>query len=572
MEPADAPRNLKIVRAFFWLVTICAGFLQTWAARFSVSPDGNSYLDIASAYLRGDFKNAVNAYWSPFFSWLLALCLAVFRPGPDWESTLLHLLNFVALLLSLLSFEFFFRAFLKAKKQLAGTGVQTEDLPEFAWWALGYGLFLSTSLYILTVTLTTPDICVAVATYLVAGLILRIFVNDGGWRLFAVLGFVLGCAYLAKTFYFLMSFVFLSAAWVATENPRKTIKQATIALAMFVLVAGPWVMVLSRAKNRITFGDVGKLALTITIDQLQQPFVWQGEKETGIPQHPVRQLLTKPRLYEFGTPVGGSYPPAFDPSYWMEGARPRFRLGGLLRVLRQSAGTMFQFLAGQIEYAVGLLFLFFLVRREFSWVVLFREQWFLWMPPLLACLAYALVLVEGRYVAPFILLLWIAAFSCLLSSPSQLSSRAKLALVLALLSATGLRLAKSATSDVFAVQAGQTHTDFEVAQALHNLGLQRGEKVAGLSRVAEAYWAHLAGVEIVSEIPLGDDGIFWAASSQEKRKVFEVFAATGAAVVVTKDPPVGAIKEGWIPLGNTAFYAYPLRPNLIDLNSGSSAK
>jgi 4-amino-4-deoxy-L-arabinose transferase-like glycosyltransferase len=561
IEPVDPRRNLRNIRGIFWLATILASFLQTWAARFSMSPDGNCYLDIASAYLRADWKNAVNAYWSPLFSWLLALCLAVFRPGPYWESTLMHLLNFVALLISLLTFEFFFSAFLKARKQFGWTGADTEELPELAWWALGYGLFLSTSLYILTASLTMPDIWVAVATYLVAGLILRICMNGGGWHLFAVLGFTLGCAYLTKTFYFLMSFVFLFAAWGATKNPRQTIKQATFALAMFILVAGPWVMVLSRSKHRFTFGDVGKLATTIYVDQLQQSFVWQGENGTGIPQHPVRQLLTKPRLYEFGTPVGGSYPPAFDQSYWMEGARPHFSLGGSLRVLRQSAGTMFQFFAGQIEYAVGLLFLFFLIRRESRWVVLFREHWFLWIPPLLACLAYTLVLVEGRYVAPFILLLWVSGFSCLLSSASRLSSRAKLALVLALLSVTGLRIAKSATSDLFTVLAGQKHTDFEVAEALNHLGIQHGERVAGVSRVAEAHWARLAGVKIVSEIPLGDERIFWSAVAEEKRKVLEVFAATGAVAVVTKDPPVGVFREGWIPLGNTGYYAYRLPPN-----------
>jgi len=87
--------------------------------------------------------------------------------------------------------------------------------------------------------------------------------------------------------------------------------------------------------------------------------------------------------------------------------------------------------------------------------------------------------------------------------------------------------------------------------------------VAGLSRVAEAHWARLAGVKIVSEIPLGDEGTFWSAAPEEKRKVFGVFAATGAVLVITKDSPPGAIKEGWIPLGNTAFYAYrlPAKPD-----------
>jgi 4-amino-4-deoxy-L-arabinose transferase-like glycosyltransferase len=415
----------------------------------------------------------------------------------------------------------------------------------------------------LNAAISTPDVWVAALTYFAAGLILRICTNGASWALFAVLGFALGFAYLAKSFYFPMSFVFLLTAWLAAGNPRKTMKYAALGLVAFLLVAGPWVTVLSRAKHRLTFGDVGRLAFAVTVDDLPQPYFWQGENGTGIPQHPVRKLLAKPRLFEFAAPVGGSYPPGFDPSYWMEGAEPHFSLRGQLRVLRQSFGTFFQFLVDQMEYGVAVLFLFFLALGVPDWVAPFRKQWFLWAPSLVACLMYAVVLVEGRYVAPFILLLWVAAFSCLFGSASQLSRRGARALVFALLSITGLRAVNAAVPGVSTVFSAPKNIDSEVAEGLGKLGIQPGDKVAGLSRVAEAHWARLAGVKIVSEIPLGDEGIFWSATPEEKRKVFDVFAATGAVVVVTKDPPLGASKEGWIPLGNTSFYAYrlPVKPD-----------
>src|SRR5687768_6759202 len=40
--------------------------------RYQMNPDGVSYLSIASKYLAGHFGDAVNAYWSPLYSWLLA--------------------------------------------------------------------------------------------------------------------------------------------------------------------------------------------------------------------------------------------------------------------------------------------------------------------------------------------------------------------------------------------------------------------------------------------------------------------------------------------------------------------
>jgi hypothetical protein len=559
-EAEDTGQNLKLLRAIFWLVTIAAGFLQAWASRFWISPDGNNYLDVASAYLRGDWTHAVNAYWSPLFSWLLALCLWFFRPSPYWESTLLHLLNFAALLLALRAFEFFFRAFLQMQKQFGGADSANEQLSEWGWWALGYGLFLSTALLVQTVSATTPDIWVSALTFLISGLILRIWTQGGGWLLFAALGFTLACAYLTKTFYFPMTFVLLPTAWLATANQRKTLQQAFLGLAVFVLVAGPWITLLSRVKNRVTFGDVGKLNFAMMIDQIPQPFFWQGEDATGTPKHPVRRLLSKPRLYEFAEPVGGTYPPAYDTSYWMEGVRPHFSLRGLLRVLRQSAGTFFQIWTMQIEYAVALLFLFILACRKSDWSDTLLQQSYLWIPPLIACAAYALVHVEFRLVAPFVPVLWVAAFSCLLGSALEFPPRISRALILAVLAITALRVAKSATTDIAAILSKPENVNWQIAEGLRNAGLHPGDKIATLSLNAELHWARLASVKIVSEIPLGDGNIFWTEDAEAKDKVLRIFAANGAKLVVTKDPPLAAGKEGWIPLAGTGFYAHPLPP------------
>jgi hypothetical protein len=555
IELTEPNQNLPLLRAVMWFITISAGFLQAWAVRFWISPDGNNYLDVASAYLRRDWSHAVNAYWSPLFSWLLAFCLWIFRPSPYWESTLLHLLNLAGLLVALRSFEFLFHGFLRMQKQFAQADGAEEKLSDFEWWTLGYGLFLSTSLFVLTVTSTTPDIWVLALTCLIAGLVLRIWTQAGGWGLFAALGLALGCAYLTKTFYFPMTFIFLPTAWLATGNSRKTLKQAALGFVVFALIAGPWIATLSRAKHRVTFGDVGKLNFAMMLDQIPQPFFWQGEDATGTPKHPVRQLLSKPRLFEFGAPVGGTYPPAYDTSYWMEGVRPHFSLRGLLRVLRQSAGTFFQIWMTQIEYGVALLFFLILAWRKPGWKLLLLKQSYLWLPPLVGCAAYAIVHVEFRLVGPFVPVLWIAAFSCLLSAGLEVPRHVALALIFAVLAATGLRVVKSMSSDLAALLAKPENLNWQVAEGLHVVGLHPRDAIACLALNAEVHWARLAGVRIVSEIPLGDGNIFWTADAETKRRVFQLFAATGAKVVVTKDPPLIAVSEGWIPLAKTGFYA-----------------
>ena len=63
------------------------GFLQAWAGRFYIEHDGVNYLDVANAYARRDWRHAINGYWSPLYSWLLAIVEIVFRPSPYRQST-----------------------------------------------------------------------------------------------------------------------------------------------------------------------------------------------------------------------------------------------------------------------------------------------------------------------------------------------------------------------------------------------------------------------------------------------------------------------------------------------------
>jgi hypothetical protein len=555
----SAGRQLRVVRMGFWSVAVIAGLCEMWATRFSLSPDATNYLDMASACLRGDWKMAVNAYWSPLFSWLLALAMAIFRPGAYWESTMVHIVNFVGFLAALGCFEYFLRVLLATRKEMQCGQEEAGGLPELGFWILGYGLFLSTTLFVLVVRTATPDIWTCAFTFLAGGLVLRILVRGGGWVLFAALGATLGCAYLSKAFYFPMSFVFLLTAWVAAGSSRRAVKQAAVGLLFFALVAGPWVAALSQAKGRLTFGDVGKIAMAATMDRVPRSHLWQGENGTGIPKHPVRRVLEKPQMFEYAVPVSGTYPPGFDWSYWMEGVKPYFNSTGLLAILRQSAGTYFQLFLEQAEYAVGMFALVFISAGKRAWREPVSRLMYLWGPALVACGSYAVVLVEGRYVAPFLLLLWMAAFCCAFQAASGISRRTAVALVLGVVAVTGLRTVKLLQSDLTMILNKPRNVDWEIAQRLHELGVRPGDQVSALGGTAEAQWAREAGVRFVSEIPLGEERGFWAADDETRRQVFRTFAGTGATTLITKDPPPGSEKEGWVPLGNMTLYVRVLR-------------
>lgn len=549
---------LRCTRVTVWLVTIFAGSLQAWSSRFSINPDGNSYLDIASAYLKADWKNAINAYWSPVFSWISACCLWVLQPNPYWETTLLHFINVLALIAALRCFEFFFKELLIWRKAVEQSREDDSPLSYTIWWVLGYSVFLSSALSVLSVKIITPDVWVCVFTYLASALLLRIQGAKASWLTFAFLGLSLGAAFLTKSFYFPLSFVFLIAAWLANRNRPRGLLHVGVAVIAFVLLAGPFVLALSKAKHRITFGDTGKLAYVMMVDQIQQPLFWQGGNGTGVPRHPIREIFAHPRIYEFATPVAGSYPPLYDPSYWMEGATPRLRLKGQLRVLRQSAGTFFLIFDHQVEFATALLILLFLARKRREGLQAVRRLWLLWTPSAIACLAYSLVLVEPRYVVSFLSILWIAAFSVVAAVDRKQATRLWMAVVLAVASMTSLKLAKSMFSDLITAVSPQTNINSQIAEALRGLGISNGDKVAGVSLAANTHWARLAGVTVVAEIPLGEETNLWSASPQLQATVFHKLADIGAKLAVARDAPPSALAAGWFPLGATGYWAHRL--------------
>jgi hypothetical protein len=82
--------------ASLWAVAFFLGLSQAWSWRYYIEPDDVSYIEIAHAYVQRDFAHAVNAYWSPLYSWLLALVLSLIHVPEYSEATALHLLNFLS--------------------------------------------------------------------------------------------------------------------------------------------------------------------------------------------------------------------------------------------------------------------------------------------------------------------------------------------------------------------------------------------------------------------------------------------------------------------------------------------
>ena len=93
------------VEALLWVVAIAMAAGQLWNRRFEVHSDGLSYLEIADAWLAGDWRDAANAIWSPLYSWLTAGALGLLAPAPASEAPVVKLLNLGILIAVLAAFR-----------------------------------------------------------------------------------------------------------------------------------------------------------------------------------------------------------------------------------------------------------------------------------------------------------------------------------------------------------------------------------------------------------------------------------------------------------------------------------
>jgi hypothetical protein len=494
-----------------------AGLLQAWAERFSIEPDGVNYLDISYAYLRHDWHNAINAYWSPLYSWVLALAFGLTHTSLYWEATMLHAVNFGIYLFALLCFGFFFRELTALVAERASAA--DEQSPQgWAWTVLGYSLFTYSSLELVGLGTDKPDMLVSAIFFLATAILIRVWRGQTSLRMYAGLGAVLAIGYLAKAVMFPLAFVFLVCGLFAIGNWKRAAPRAALALVVFLAIGGPWAIAISRAKGRITYGDAGRISYAWFVNGLASLPQWHGEVPgVGTPIHGTRQLNDVPPVDEFATPVIGTYPPWYDPSYWVEGLRPHFELRGQLRELAVSAAEYFRLLSAERAIGIGVLVLALLAggaRRYFRELSLL---WSLWLPALATCGLYALVHVEPQFLGAPMVILWCFLFAVVRLPRAENSARVWNCVVLAVALTMGVTIASQAADNALAALKASKNAEWSVSADLTRIGLRPGDEVAvlGHSTLGD-YWAHLAQVRIVADVPVEAVPAYWESSTETK--------------------------------------------------------
>ena len=559
--------NLRKLHVLFRVLAIGLGALHVYAAikSQSMNADGISYLDIGDAYFRADWATAINPVWSPLYSWILGFANFVIRPTIQWEFPVVHLVNFIIYLGALSGFEFMWK-----RVRTYEASNESYVVPDFWWWTLGYLLFIWISLSLIQLWAVTPDMLMAGLVFLAAGLISKIRAGDDKYRLFLSIGLILGLGYLSKTFMFSVALVFLVLAWLIQKPSWNSLFKTLIAVGVFLLISLPFILLISNVKGKLTIGEAGTITFLRYVNGMPFPH-WQGDPDMGIvPTHPSRVIHESPAVYEFGEPVGGTYPISLDPSYWYEGIKPRFDFRFLLAQLLSSSLVYAELFFQQqgILFACILIMYVMGQRRGYSFREILR-RWALTISAVIAFGLYGIILVQGRYVGVFILLFWTDILANV-RLPGMVNNKSWLNVLsgiaafgilanIAMFNLDGFRRLNPTLGVGSVQQVAPPAKPFEIAQTLKELGVQPGDKVGVIGYAYDSSWARLAHVRIIAEMLETDAEGFWRGHQGLRQEVLDAFVNAGSKAVVAENVPPYAHLNGWYHIRDTNYYIYVWR-------------
>jgi len=550
---------------FWWAIGLgCAGILSL-SERHYINPDGLSYLDLASEALHSGPSGLLNGLWSPGYPALLSLALALFHPAPRQEFPLVQFVNFFIFVLNLWAFHFFLRHWLSYADTFRPTNDQgNRDIVPFAFCT-----FLLFTLQDGGLRAVNPDLCMAAVVFLVAGITCRLSLPGSGRKHYAAFGFVLGLGYYVKAPMFPLGLILLGGLLLYPPSHRVSRQRLLLSLSVFLLTAAPLVTLLSVRAGHLSLGEAGKLNYAWHVNGLQLYAGWTGSDRAqtlplspyglvpyaasksgsphlyGSPEHPPRRLMETPLILEFSSPINGTFPLWYDPSYWYAGAKARFNLRQQIAALKVTLLVYKEnlFNSSKTGFLVGAIILCILAPRKAGFSNVLRASWLVtW--PLTALLMYAFVHVERRYTAVFFVILWLAIYGALMARMNRQAAVAVCATVAGTMMIPFMVGMADLSVHTVKDLVRSTPPDYEIAAlGLRSLGVQSGDRLAVVGFPFDPFYARYGGQRVVATIAATDE--FWTLSAPELKSVAERLTQIGIKAVVAQDRPSKSSLANW---------------------------
>ena len=552
------------LKTYFFLTAFVIGIIHAWLTRYVTDSDATSHLDMGDAFFQGNRMAIINGFWNPLYALIMGFFLSVFKPISYYELIVIHFVNFFIYILSFFCFDFFLEQLIKYNKQKEVNLSKTEltTLPQWAWYSLGYSLFIWSSMNLTTISAVAPDLCTNAIIYLSSGILLKIKSGSANWFTFVVLGIVLGLGYLLKPVMFSIAFIVLGVAIFAISDLKRGVLYVLITLLVFFTVASPYIILLSKSKGRLTFGETGNILYHWDTNCNACQYLNLGFPGCKQFTHPVRIIFNSPLVLEYSTPFNVTYPLVYDPSYWCDGGlKAYFDLKGQILALLKSFKEYFTYLFFQTQgiLLTGYLILSLISSRKWLCLKDIKNEWVLVTMPLLAMSMYSILHVEARYIGAFVTLLWLGLFSSLKLPDSKEIKKFVSCLIIIL--STFMLITSLFSEDLLEnrLYAKELSVNWDVAKSLQKIGIQKGDKVGVIGICDDYYWARLTRVHIIAEIPLDEEiANFWAADSFVKSQVLQAFKKAGTKMVIAGRAPAYASKLGWKNIKDTSYYFYVL--------------
>jgi hypothetical protein len=527
------------------LAVLCCAFA---GRNLPIRADGLSYLAVAQAYLRHDWSTALNGYWGPLYSVLIAVMLRLTRASSPGEGVTVRALNFLVAIFWVYAFSKFWRAIANWGKYCGTGNTPLAEVSPFGWVLLGYVLVLVKTAWL--VDEVTPDILVAgIVLLAIAQLLSLKEFNHGsdacGVFRYVRFGLLLAVGFYAKAIFFYFGLFVLAALVIKGSRTLNYRGPITAVLVCTVFVA-PFVVSLTRARGHFTVGDSGWLNYTWFVDGTETK-TWTGDSDTHapLPFYPGRVISDFPRVFQIPMLEGITYAPWYDPSRFDRRIRPTLRWRNQLRQIAANLKSLKEVLLGT-DSALTVCLIILICSEPKVFLRRFASAWFCTLPALLVIGMYVLVHVVDRFVLGFALVLWGIGYSCV-CVPANLQLLARRALL-----AGTLIYAASTMPGVLhylgSTRAESAKRDEIIAEAMRGYGVRPGDSVAVIGEGEVAYWAHWAGVSIVAELWTIDSAPFWTGSSDLQQTVLRLMRESGAKAVVWRRDADRACPREWVSL------------------------
>ena len=563
------PTDRALAIAYAVLVLAYAAFLA-WRSRGAPAVDGLAYLDLSDGWLRGDPGAAHSAYWPPLYPLVLAVVRAAVGAPRYADLTVARLLNVAFAALTLWAMLRLVRAFRRLHPDtLSSTSARV------ALVTLGSGICAWTIAGLAGVPLISPDHLTVSVVTAAAVLLVRQRGGDASMRTAFLLGILLGLGYLAKSALLPVGVIMVAGSVMALRGSghewRTTSRRALATLVPMLALSSMYVVAASRSLGRPTIGASSTVVYGWFVNGVPFDSVWRGVDTTlGPPPPHARRIVAEPRTFAIDTSLGGTYPVWYKPEQWVREVRPRRDTAMQLRMLAHNSGIYLNLFAPLLVGVVALA-LFAGSAREVG--VALRGHAFILLPMLAGLGGYAILLVEPRYIAPFVPALAIAGLVAL-GQASRRASAALPAIAIAVTAAiAGRELGRvlteraprwapvrdpnvGADTSTRPVPAVRKSSPGETVEALRALGLVPGTVVGVVGEAFGVAWARDAQLRVGAQIDVDPRTFTRAEVPANVRDALRAAGVRWLVAPVAASTPVG---PGWARVAGADLYLADLR-------------